>query len=47
MDENSFGAVKGLRMGLVRLGLTTSGSFFFLNAPPWVAGLDNDWVPAI
>ena len=47
MDENSFGTVKGLPMGLVRSGSTSqmSSASFPLNAPPWAAGLDNDWVP--
>jgi hypothetical protein len=49
MDENSFGTVKGLpMMGLVRSGSTSqmSSASFPLNAPPWAAGLDKDWVPA-
>ena len=48
MDENSFGTVKGLPMGLVRSGSTSqmSSASFPLNAPPWAAGLDKDWVPA-
>ena len=50
MDEkNSFGTVKGSpMMGLVRSGSTSqmSSASFPLNAPPWAAGLDKDWVPA-
>ena len=48
MDESSFGTVKGLPMELVRSGSTSqmSSASFPLNAPPWAAGLDNDWVPA-
>ena len=48
MDESSFGTVRGLPMGLVRSGSTSqmSSASFPLNAPPWAAGLDNDWVPA-
>ena len=47
MDENSFGTVKGLPMGLVRSGSTSqmSSASFPLNTP-WASGLDNDWVPA-
>ena len=47
MDENSFGTVKGLPMGLVRSGSTSqmSSASFPMNTP-WAAGLDNDWVPA-
>jgi len=48
MDEDSFGTVKGLPVGLVRSGSTSqmSSASFPLNAPPWAAGLDKDWVPA-
>ena len=48
MGEDSFGTVKGLPMGLVRSGSTSqmSSASFPLNAPPWAAGLDKDWVPA-
>ena len=47
MDEDSFGTVKGLPVGLVRSGSTSqmSSASFPLNTP-WAAGLDNDWVPA-
>ena len=48
MDEDPFGTVKGLPMGLVRSGSTSqmSSASFPLNAPPWASGLDKDWVPA-
>ena len=38
MDESSFGTVKGLPMGLLRLR-STSHMGSPLNAPPWAAGL--------
>lgn len=53
-EDSSFGTVKGLSSpmmmggGLVRSGSTSqmSSASFPLNAPPWAAGLDKDWVPA-